>query len=114
MKFTTILSVLTVVAAVGAARVNTNAARFARGSTPHRTSEARLFSGRCTARKPLWHATSPCKPLLQTCSAHSDCCSDLCILNTFARCFAISLSSSARNSGIGDTGKVTGGIIGSI
>lgn len=49
---------------------------FRSRSTPHRTSEARLFSGRyvwqhycrrafsygitrCTARKPLWHATSP-------------------------------------------------------
>ncbi|KAJ7805313.1 hypothetical protein B0H14DRAFT_2611484 [Mycena olivaceomarginata] len=148
MKFTTILSVLTVVAAVGAARVNTNAARFARGLPP--IAPVKRGSSVAGARRGSPSGTPPaqCKPLLQTCSAHSDCCSDLCILNvrfpllkflnseapfnsSFApdyraeilRCswvlpllvaFAISLSSSARNSGIGDTGKVTGGIIGSI
>lgn len=98
MKFTTILSVLTVVAAVGAARVDTNAARFARGLPPiapvkRGSSVAGTFGNTIVgghflmespgARRGSPSGTPPaqCKPLLQTCSAHSDCCSDLCILN---------------------------------
>ncbi|KAJ7346218.1 hypothetical protein DFH08DRAFT_1008236, partial [Mycena albidolilacea] len=81
MKFTTILSVFTVVAGIGAARVDTNAARFARGLPP--LAPVKRGSSVAGARRGSPSGTPPvqCKPLLQTCSAHSDCCSDLCILN---------------------------------
>ncbi|KZP29782.1 hypothetical protein FIBSPDRAFT_946656 [Athelia psychrophila] len=79
MQFFTAITVLAAaIATVGAAAVETNAQRMARGLPPK--SPVRRGSPTLMAARGHPSGSGECKPLLQSCSINSECCADVCLL----------------------------------
>ncbi|KAF7368262.1 60S ribosomal protein L27-A [Mycena venus] len=81
MKFSTVFIVLTAVATVSAARVDTNAYRMARGLPPKAPTQ-RSTPALAAAKRGTPSGVPPpqCKPALESCSGPTECCSEICLL----------------------------------